>query len=76
MCAPFKLNLGCFLECIEQGADTLIQTGGTCRLGYYGELHEQLLRDMGKDIRFVNFATCDFSSPKPLWMSSASSSRI
>ena len=34
---PLQLNLGCFLECIEQGADTLIQTGGTCRLGYYGE---------------------------------------
>lgn len=64
VCAPFKLNLGCFLECIEQGADTLIQTGGTCRLGYYGELHEQLLRDLGKDIRFVNFAACDFSNPK------------
>ena len=64
VCAPFKLNLGCFLECIEQGADTLIQTGGTCRLGYYGELHEQLLRDMGKDIRFINFAACYFSDPK------------
>ena len=64
VCAPFKLNLGCFLECIEQGADTLIQTGGTCRLGYYGELHEQILRDLGKDIRFVNFAACDFSNPK------------
>lgn len=64
VCAPFKLNLGCFLECIELGADTLIQTGGTCRLGYYGELHEQLLRDLGKDIRFINFAACDFSDPK------------
>ena len=27
VCAPFKLNLGCFLECIDAGADTLIQTG-------------------------------------------------
>ena len=64
VCAPFKLNLGCFLECIDAGADTLIQTGGTCRLGYYGELHEQILRDLGKDVRFVNFAECDFSRPK------------
>ena len=40
VCAPFKCMMGCYIEALEQGANVLIQTGGTCRLGYYGELHE------------------------------------
>ena len=27
-------------------ADLLVETGGACRLGYYGELQEQILRDL------------------------------
>lgn len=63
VCAPFKLNLGSFIEAIEAGADTLIQVGGACRLGYYGELHEQILSDLGYQVRFVNLARGDYSKP-------------
>lgn len=63
VCTPFKYNLGNYLEAIEKGADTLIQTGGVCRLGYYGELHEQILKDLGHDVIFVNMAKADYSKP-------------
>ncbi len=54
VCAPFKCHMGNYLEALEQGANVLIQTGGTCRLGYYGELHEQILKDMGYDFEIFN----------------------
>ncbi len=54
VCAPFKCMMGCYIEALEKGANVLIQTGGTCRLGYYGELHEQILRDMGYDFEMFN----------------------
>ncbi len=54
VCAPFKCMMGCYIEAMEKGANVLIQTGGTCRLGYYGELHEQILKDMGYDFEMFN----------------------
>lgn len=63
VCAPFKYNLGNYIESIEAGANTLIQVGGACRLGYYGELHEQILKDLGYSVRFVNMAKASFSHP-------------
>lgn len=54
VCAPFKCMMGCYIEALEKGANVLIQTGGTCRLGYYGELHEQILRDLGYDFEMFN----------------------
>ncbi|WP_352419778.1 2-hydroxyacyl-CoA dehydratase [Proteiniborus sp.] len=62
-CAPFKYTLGNFIETIEAGANTLVQTGGVCRLGYYGELDEQILKDLGYNIRFVNMAKAKYSNP-------------
>lgn len=53
-CAPFKCMMGCYIECMEKGANVIIQTGGTCRLGYYGELHEQILHDLGYDFKMFN----------------------
>lgn len=64
VCAPFKIHLGCYIEAIEKGADTLIQVGGVCRLGYYGELHEQILQDLGYDVTFVNLARATSSKPQ------------
>ena len=63
VCSPFKYNLGNYLEAIEAGANTLAQIGGACRLGYYGELHEQILRDLGFKGRFVNMAKARFDRP-------------
>lgn len=67
VCAPFKYNLGNFIETIEAGADTLVQTGGVCRLGYYGELHEQILRDLGYNARFVNLSKLYRLNPKTVY---------
>lgn len=63
VCSPFKYTLGNFIETIEAGANTLVQTGGVCRLGYYGELDEQILKDLGYNVRFVNMAKAKFSKP-------------
>lgn len=62
VCAPFKSMLGNFIESIEAGANVLVQTGGACRLGYYGELHEQILRDLGYEVQFVNMAKANYSN--------------
>ena len=53
ICAPFKYNMGNYIEALEQGANVLFQSGLGCRYGYYGELQEQILRDMGYDFRFI-----------------------
>ena len=57
VCAPFKHILGDYLEALEHGADVLVQFAGPCRLGYYGELQESILRDMGYEFEMLNFAT-------------------
>jgi predicted nucleotide-binding protein (sugar kinase/HSP70/actin superfamily) len=54
VCTPFKTCLGSQIEALEAGADTLVMTYGLCKLGYYGELQEQILRDQGYHFDFVN----------------------
>ena len=53
ICVPFKYNLGNFIESLEQGANVLIQAGGGCRYGYYAEIQEQILHDLGYEFEFV-----------------------
>ncbi|MDO5568540.1 MAG: 2-hydroxyacyl-CoA dehydratase [bacterium] len=55
VCVPFKYNLGNYIEALEQKANILVQAGGGCRYGYYAELQEQILRDLGYKFTFVNF---------------------
>ena len=55
VCVPFKYNLGNFIESLDLGANVILQAGGGCRYGYYAELQEQILRDLGYDFEFVNF---------------------
>lgn len=57
VCAPFKHILGDYIEALELGADVLVQVTGPCRLGYYGELQESILRDLGYEFEMLNFAT-------------------
>ena len=54
ICMPFKYNLGNYIEALQLGANILIQAGGGCRYGYYVELQEQLLRDLGYEFKFIN----------------------
>ena len=54
VCVPFKYNLGNYIEALDMGANTLIQGGGGCRYGYYGELQEKILKDLGYEFEFYN----------------------
>ena len=56
VCTPFKHILGDYIEALDAGAEVLVQFGGPCRLGYYGELQERILRDMGYDFEMLNFS--------------------
>ncbi len=66
VCTPFKTALGSMIEALDLGADTLVMSHGLCRLGYYGELMEQILRDLGYQFEFVNFATYSTGRSKDL----------
>ena len=54
VCLPFKYTLGNYIESINNGANILVQAGGGCRYGYYGEVQEQILKDLGYNIKFIN----------------------
>lgn len=64
VCTPFKTILGSMIESLEAGADTLLMTHGLCRLGYYGELAEQILRDLGYQFDFINLSGYDMDKKK------------
>ncbi len=53
VCTPFKYNLGNFIESLDKGANVLMQAGGGCRFGYYAELQEQILHDLGYEFIFI-----------------------
>ena len=55
-CAPFKHTLGSLIEALEAGADIVVETGGLCRLDYYGELQNEILKELGYHFRFINLA--------------------
>lgn len=56
VCTPFKTTLGSMIEALEAGADTLVMVYGICRLNYYAELQEQIMRDLGYEFDFINLA--------------------
>ena len=62
VCVPFKYNLGNYIEALEKGANVLLQAGGGCRYGYYAELEEKILRDLGYDFEFYNMIEDDHIS--------------
>lgn len=57
LCTPFKYTLGTYIECLELGANTLVQMGGGCRYGYYYELQEKILKDLGYNFKYYNLVT-------------------
>ena len=56
-CMPFKYTLGTYIESLELGANVLVQAGGGCRYGYYSELQEQILKDLGYDFTYINLVS-------------------
>lgn len=57
VCMPFKYTLGNYIESLDKGANVLFQLGGGCRYGYYSELQEQILKDLGYKFEMYNFIT-------------------
>lgn len=57
VCTPFKYTLGTMIEALELGANTVIQFGGGCRYGYYSELQEEILKDLGYEFKYINLIT-------------------
>ncbi len=57
VCVPFKYNLGNFIESLDAGAKVIVQAGGGCRFGYYAEVQEVILRDLGYDFEMVNLTS-------------------
>lgn len=57
VCTPFKYTLGTYIEALEKGANVLIQAGGGCRYGYYHELQEQILKDLGYEFTYINLVS-------------------
>ncbi len=54
ICMPFKYNLGNYINALNAGATILIQAGGGCRYGYFAELQEAILKNLGYKFEFVN----------------------
>lgn len=58
MCLPFKTIMANFIDGLEHGADTILFGGGCgqCRLSYYGDLHQEILKSLGYKFRYINLA--------------------
>ena len=54
--SDFKHTLGSLIEALEAGADIVVETGGLCRLDYYGELQREILKELGYHFEFINLA--------------------
>ena len=54
ICTPFKYTLGSFIESLDLGAELLIQQGGGCKYGYYSEVQEEILKDLGYKFKMLN----------------------
>ena len=70
VCMPFKYNLGNYIDALNKGANILIQGGGGCRYGYYAELQEQILKELGYNFTFINLIKNNHISIKKLYLES------
>ena len=67
ICMPFKYNLGNYINALNRGANILIQAGGGCRYGYFAELQEQILKDLGYNFTFINLIKNNHVSIKKMY---------
>ncbi len=54
-CMPLKINVGNFIEAMEQGADTIVMVGGwgPCRFGYYAQVERDILEGLGFQFKMI-----------------------
>lgn len=67
VCTPFKYTLGTMIECLENGANIVMQFGGGCRYGYYSELQEQILKDLGYNFQYINLVTAGKANVRKIY---------
>lgn len=63
MCLPFKTVIGDFIQGLENGADTILFGGGCgqCRLSYYGDLQQEILKSKGYKFNYIHLNLKDMS---------------
>lgn len=54
-CFPLKVTMGNYLQAYQLGARAALMVGGIgpCRLGYYAEVQQAILRDLGVDLEIL-----------------------
>ncbi len=64
ICLPFKVMLGNYLQAVEAGAEAIFMLGGIgpCRLGYYAEVHREIMGDLGLPTRMIVLERDNFVS--------------
>lgn len=67
VCTPFKYTLGTMIESLYDGASIVMQFGGGCRYGYYGELQEQIISDLGYKFQYVNLISAGKTDIKKIY---------
>ena len=67
VCTPFKYTLGSFIETLDMGAEILIQEGGGCRYGYYAEVQNEILKDLGYKFKLINLVTAGKTDIKRIY---------
>lgn len=67
VCTPFKYTLGTMIESLDAGASIVMQFGGGCRYGYYSELQEQILSDLGYRFQYVNLISAGKTDIKKIY---------
>ncbi len=67
VCTPFKYTLGTLIEGLDRGAKIVLQAGGGCRYGYYAELQEQIIKDLGYECKVYNLVTAGKTDVKRIY---------
>jgi len=67
VCTPFKYTLGTLIESLNMGSNTLIQLGGGCRYGYYAELQDKILTDLGYNFKLYNLVIGGYIDTKRIY---------
>lgn len=67
VCTPFKYTLGTMIESLDDGASIVVQFGGGCRYGYYSELQEEILTDLGYKFQYINLISAGKANIKKIY---------
>lgn len=76
VCTPFKYTLGSFIESLDMGANILIQQGGGCRYGYYSEVQNEILKDLGYKFKMITLVVAGKANIKRIYKELSSISKI